>query len=102
MIKNKIFLLTVLITLFGCAGVKETLTLQKKQGVDEFLIEKKNPLVLPPDFSKLPEPRDKSTKDINEGESIDLSKVLDQSKNSNEIKSSNDLEKSISDLLKKK
>ncbi len=102
MIKNKIFLLTVLITLYGCAGVKETLSLQKKQGVDEFLIEKKNPLVLPPDFSKLPEPRDKSAKDINEGESIDLSKVLDQSKNSNEIKGSNNLEKSISDLLKKK
>ena len=84
----------------SCANVKETLTLQKKRGVDEFLIEKKNPLVLPPDFSKLPVPRDKN--EIEDKENIDLSKVLDQSKNSKEIKEPSNLEKSISDLLKKK
>ena len=66
------------------------------------MIEKKNPLVLPPDFSKLPVPRDKSDNEPEKIDSIDLSKVLDQSKNSNEIKGSNNLEKSISDLLNKK
>ena len=90
----------VILTTFGCANVKNTLSLQKKQGVDEFLIEKKNPLVLPPDFSKLPVPRDKNENEENEG--IDLSKVLDQSKSSNETKSPSKIEKSISDLLKKR
>ena len=97
-----IFLFLVLLTTFGCTNVKNALSLQKKQGVDEFLIEKKNPLVLPPDFSKLPVPRDKNENEIEDKESIDLSKVLDQSKSSNEIKGPSNLEKSISDLLKKK
>ena len=102
MIKNIALLIIVTVTLLSCTSVKETLSFQKKQGVDEFLIEKKNPLVLPPDFSKLPIPRDKSGNEPEKIDSIDLSKVLDQSKNSNEIKGSNNLEKSISDLLKKK
>ena len=102
MIKNIALLIIVTVTLLSCTSVKETLSFQKKQGVDEFLIEKKNPLVLPPDFSKLPIPRDKSGNEPKKKDSIDLSKVLDQSKNSNEIKGSNNLEKSISDLLKKK
>ena len=92
----------VLLTTFGCTNVKNALSLQKKQGVDEFLIEKKNPLVLPPDFSKLPVPRDKNENEIEDKESIDLSKVLDQSKSSNEITSPSNIEKSISDILKKK
>ena len=100
MVKIIIFLFLVILTTFGCTNVKNTLSLQKKQGVDEFLIEKKNPLVLPPDFSKLPVPRDKNENEENEG--IDLSKVLDQSKSSNETKSPSKIEKSISDLLKKR
>ena len=100
MIEKIIILIIFLLTMTSCANVKETLTLQKKRGVDEFLIEKKNPLVLPPDFSKLPVPRDKN--EIEDKENIDLSKVLDQSKNSKEIKEPSNLEKSISDLLKKK
>ena len=33
-------------------------TLKKKQSGDEFLVEKKNPLSMPPDFNELPEPTD--------------------------------------------
>ena len=59
--------------LFLCScGVGEALQGKKRsdQG-DEFLIDKKNPLVLPPDFDKLPTPGevDKSTKDINSDQS---------------------------------
>ena len=102
MIKKIILLFLVISTSFSCTNVKNALSLQKKQGVDEFLIEKKNPLVLPPDFSKLPVPRDKDEDEIKEKKSIDLSKVLDESKSSNEIKSPSKIEKIISDLLKKK
>ena len=102
MIKKIILLFLVISTSFSCTNVQNALSLQKKQGVDEFLIEKKNPLVLPPDFSKLPVPRDKDEDEIKEKKSIDLSKVLDESKSSNEIKSPSKIEKIISDLLKKK
>ena len=33
-----------------CTSIKETLSGQKKQNSDEFLVKKKNPLVLPPNF----------------------------------------------------
>lgn len=54
---TKIFLIFIIfIFLQGCQNVKDGLTLQKKTGSDEFLVEKKNPLVLPPEFSELPTP----------------------------------------------
>ena len=36
--------------------------MKKKATTDEFLIEKKNPLVLPPDYSELPVPRKEKKK----------------------------------------
>ena len=98
---NKIFI--ILITLFlinACSGLKENLSLKKKQGVDEFLIKKKSPLTVPPDFSSLPKPR--TTIEEEEDTSIDLKKVLSNSNEKKEISSSNNLEKSISDILNKK
>ena len=55
--KNLVISFLALIILVGCQSVKNTLTLKKDQSVDEFLIEKKNPLVLPPDYSELPVPK---------------------------------------------
>ncbi len=69
---NKIFriskLLFLLFFLYSCGSVGEALQGKKRsdQG-DEFLIDKKNPLVMPPDFEKLPKPGEaniESTKDI--------------------------------------
>ena len=37
-------------------SVKRGLTGQKQNSTDEFLVEKKDPLVLPPNFEDLPEP----------------------------------------------
>ena len=53
------FNLLILIFLSGCQNVRESLSMKKKQNVDEFLIEKKNPLEIPPDFGSLPEPTKK-------------------------------------------
>ncbi|SVC40639.1 uncharacterized protein METZ01_LOCUS293493, partial [marine metagenome] len=41
----------------SCQGIKDTLQGKKrsKEG-DEFLVQKKNPLSMPPDYSKLPVP----------------------------------------------
>ena len=58
--KRKIFLLTIIFFLTSCAdswdSVKRGLTGAKDTSADEFLVEKKDPLVLPPDFENLPSP----------------------------------------------
>tara|TARA_B100000161_G_scaffold245200_1_gene199968 strand:- start:301 stop:540 length:240 start_codon:yes stop_codon:yes gene_type:complete len=79
--------------------------MKKKEGVDEFLIEKKNPLVVPPEFSKLPVPKsqeEETENDIDNKEDLDLSKVLTETETTEQTKSSNELEKSISNILNKK
>ena len=101
---KKIFLFFVLIfILSSCQSIKENLSMKKKDSVDEFLIKKKNPLVVPPEFSKLPVPKDqtKETEENNE-EELDLSKIITGSETISERKSSNNLEISISDILNKK
>ena len=97
--------LLLLITAFileGCSNVKEGLSLKKKQGIDEFLIERKNPLTVPPDFSSLPQPRNSIEENKVEEKDIDLKKVLTETKENKTISSSDDLEKSISNILNKK
>ena len=42
-------------------SVKRGLTGEKKQSTDEFLIQKKNPLILPPDYYDLPTPEDRNS-----------------------------------------
>ena len=55
-LKNTFYLFIVLIALNACQSVKDGLTGKKRSNSDEFLVEKKNPLVLPPEFQELPEP----------------------------------------------
>ena len=56
---NKIFfLIAVLLILCSCQGVKDALSGKKYENSDEFLVIKKNPLILPPDFNQLPTPKD--------------------------------------------
>ena len=58
---NKFFkiskLLILLLFLYSCGSVGEALQGKKRsdQG-DEFLIDKKNPLAMPPDYEELPAP----------------------------------------------
>ena len=104
---NKFFkfskLLLLLLFLYSCGSVGEALQGKKRsdQG-DEFLIDKKNPLSMPPDFDKLPKPGEanvKSTKDIEN----DQSNIKNLLKNSNdEYVSSSDESTSLeSSILKK-
>ena len=53
----KFFLiLSLYILVSSCGTVKEAFTNQKKNSSDEFLVEKKSPLVMPPDYNDLPVP----------------------------------------------
>ena len=65
-------ILIITILLSGCENIQRQLSMEKKENVDEFLIQKKNPLVLPPEFSKLPKPTDEINRVKDEEEEIDL------------------------------
>ena len=56
--KFKIFIYLNLffLILISCSTVEEGFKNQKKNNSDEFLVEKKKPLSMPPNFDKLPEP----------------------------------------------
>ena len=59
--KKIIFPLLFIFLLTACSGndwdsVKRGLTGQKGNNTDEFLVRKKDPLILPPEFGKLPTP----------------------------------------------
>ena len=57
---KKITYISLFIFLVSCANtfdsVKRGLTGAKKNSADEFLVKKKDPLILPPDFENLPIP----------------------------------------------
>ena len=54
--KNFFLIISIFLYLTACQSAKEALTGKKKNTGDEFLVEKKSPLVLPPDYGELPKP----------------------------------------------
>ena len=97
-------LIFLLFFLYSCGTVGETLQGKKRsdQG-DEFLIDKKNPLAMPPDFDKLPKPGEaniKSTKDI-ESDQSNIENLLKKSKIEDDTSSSEQSTSIESSILKK-
>jgi len=102
---EKFFFLILIFATFisGCSSIKDTLTGVKKQNTDEFLVKKKDPLVLPPNFNDLPKPQTQKNSENNGEESIDFSNILSESENKKEIiKNEGSLERSISNILNNK
>ena len=102
-IKNILLIITVSFFIYSCAGFK----LKKKStSGEEFLIEKKDPLILPPEFSKLPEPNEQIENQDNEEEKLVIDNVFtdgnskNDENNDNEINQKSDLKKSILDKIK--
>ena len=61
---KKIYLFILLIIILNTSkSVSESFTLKKKNNADEFLVEKKNPLVLPPNYNELPIPKSETLKE---------------------------------------
>ena len=62
---KKIIYILLFIFLASCANtfdsVKRGLTGEKRNSADEFLVKKKDPLILPPDFENLPMPDEITT-----------------------------------------
>ena len=75
--------------------MKEGFTNQKKENKDEFLVEKKSPLVMPPDYDKLPVPNQEMTQ--NENSEDVLKKLIVNNDDDNSVPSNSN--KKIEELL---
>ena len=56
--KKYIIYLLLLNLISACGSVGESFSLKKNDNSDEFLVEKKSPLIMPPNYNDLPEPKD--------------------------------------------
>ena len=79
-----IILSLMVLILTSCQSIVDGISMKKKDNTDQFLIEKKSPLVLPPDFDELPEPASEAK--TSEEEEFDIKNVLGQTSTSDENK----------------
>ena len=108
MIKNKINILIIIffsVLLNSCQSAKDALQGKKRsEQSDEFLVEKKNPLAMPPDFEKLPLPGNKENLPDVEGDNTDVKKLLnikgDDQKEKTNSADSMEIESSIIEKIK--
>ena len=67
---KKLVLLSFIFLISSCGTLKEGFSNQKKNNNDEFLVEKKSPLIMPPDYNELPIPNTETGGSENEENSI--------------------------------
>ena len=94
--------LICLLMLPSCQSFNEAakvLKNEKVQTTDEFLVKKKDPLVLPPDYKKIPEPGSIEQKKNNEEDKI--KKILKAPKTKDISKKSSSVEQSILNEIRK-
>jgi hypothetical protein len=94
----------ILLFLNSCGTVAEGLGGTKKKGSDEFLVEKKSPLVLPPSFGELPEPGKEPNKNIllDKKDTSDIEDMINQSSSKSTSEKSDDTKNSIEETIIKK
>ena len=100
-LKKFIFLNFVLL-LVSCSSVQSVFVNQKKNNTDEFLVEKKSPLVMPPNFNELPIPKEfKNQKDDTKNVFKSLITQDAQKIQSNKKDTDKNFEKSLLEKIKK-
>ena len=95
---NKLYIiaLTFLFIVSACTKLAEGMTGSKRsKSSDEFFVHKKKPLVLPPDFNKMPMPKPTQERQTQDNDIEDLLGIKNQTQNDNDINN-------IEDLLKTK
>ena len=94
--KINFYLIIFSIFFTSCQSIKDGLSGRKTENSDEFSVKKKNPLVMPPKFMELPEPKEETFDEeiaaIEEADNIknilDMEKI--PSENSNKSDSAED------------
>ena len=87
---------------YSCTTMKKGFESQRKNSTDEFLVEKKQPLVMPPDFEKLPIPEQKQTNSQQDSiNQIEELIIIDNTANTNTKSSDNSNKKTENFILDK-
>ena len=101
---KKLILLSFIYILTSCGTLKEGFSNQKKNSNDEFLVEKKSPLIMPPDYNELPVPNSENNQTPSEESSI-KNLVTNEEKITNtsnaKVSESRGLEESLLEKIKK-
>ena len=105
----KIFRLIIVVNIFlvvvSCGTLNEGFSNQKKNNSDEFLVEKKAPLVMPPNYNELPTPKNGQQNKIDNDSSNTIKSFLQNDDNLQtstlEKDSSSNFEQSIIEKIKK-
>ena len=84
-----IFIITTALLMFltSCAAVKEGFGSPKKENSDEFLVEKKMPLKMPPKFNELPKPSE--TNQTNNANDNEIKTLISNTENKSGSESQN-------------
>lgn len=91
-------LLSILVFLSSCGSLREGFSNQKKNNSDEFLVEKKSPLVMPPDYNELPIPNEEKK----EEQTNEIKSLISKSKNGETKENTDEKNSSFeSSILKK-
>ena len=98
--KTIFLLISILLTVLSCTSIKEGLS-SNKNSTDEFLVEKKSPLSIPPSFEELPVPSNEKVNKENQINNIE-SLITEESNNEKleTVESDKDFEQSILDKIK--
>tara|TARA_B100001093_G_C26274084_1_gene778175 strand:+ start:57 stop:383 length:327 start_codon:yes stop_codon:yes gene_type:complete len=94
-----LYLLLILSLISSCGVISEGFKSPKQNNSDEFLIEKKSPLVMPPEFDELPIPDDKFKNNTSNEKSIE-SLIKKNPKEKISVKNNTDLESSVIEKIK--
>ena len=98
-----LFITFLMFIVTSCTSMKEAgqvLRNEKVKTTDEFLVKKKQPLILPPDYDKIPEPG--SSNEIQNNDNDNIRKILKRSEvDQSEMNKSGSVEKSIIDKIRK-
>ena len=91
-------LLSILVFLSSCGSLRDGFSNQKKNNSDEFLVEKKSPLVMPPDYNELPIPNEEKE----EQQTNEIKSLISKSKNGETKENTDEKNSSFeSSILKK-
>ena len=78
---SKLLIFSIFIVILNsCGTIKEGFVSKKKNSTDEFLVKKKSPLVMPPEFNELPIPGNNNQEQKN-NENSDIKSLITGSEN---------------------
>ena len=104
-VKFILCIIILLITFQSCGTIKEGFKSPKKNSTDEFLVEKKSPLVMPPEFGELPAPENLEDQDnlVSDDSSNDIEKLItnNDTNTDNSLEQNKNFENLIIDQIKK-